>query len=155
MSETVRTRAPKRKITRVRSRIDHIITAAQLNSILHTSEDPETLVRTIVDLQLMGTTAIDVDVDDFDLLIHVAPSGTKTASPVITELLDTAENINTLFRSTPQVRIGASGNTLMEIKADLRNMRKLRELDTIVLSTIASSDSKYWLKGYIIQFFKE
>ncbi|MFQ1006549.1 hypothetical protein [Gilliamella sp. CG22] len=120
---------------------------AVATKILHTVEDRETLVRTIIQLSLAGNAAGVIS-----LAIQILPGGTAIANPSTTEDLDNPGIRNLLWQYTCGVTAGMVEP--LAINVDLKSMRKLSITDKIVLITRSSVDTSSDIAGVITQFFK-
>lgn len=141
---------PKRRIERVRSRINHTVTNASITNILHTVEDRKTLVRTIIDLRVYNIVAADHAVN---LVIHRLPRGQTVGNPLVTENLD-ADQIKENIWEALVGRFGISQEPI-HIHADLKSMRKLDPGDQVVLKTVSDGVDTDKCVGTIVQMFKE
>ncbi len=151
-----RTRAPKRPILRVRNIIDDIITNTQSDLILHTSTDPETLVRMIIALNLVLIDVTQVT-REYHLLFQVGPSGTLILQPISTQLLDSdaPQQLLTEFAGVQNTETAAGAQMIEKLEADLRSMRKMKPGDTIQLSHISQIASAFQMRGVVTLFFKQ
>lgn len=139
---------PKRRVSRVNSAITSQMTGSVINKVLHTAEDPETLVRTIIQLNVTPNEADGV----FACTIAVEPSGTAVVSPATGEALD--QNPSKLLIWEYQGAVHDTTTEIQHIDVDLSSMRKLTEGDEVVLRMNGTS-AALTLVGLITQFFKE
>ncbi len=150
------TRAPKRQVLRINNRLDDTIANTVSNVILHTATDPETLVRTIIDLYVVAISATAVD-HEYHMMIERSPGGTKILNPFITQALDQDTPEALIWENSGVVTLETVVGFIMPIhvQADLRSMRKLKPGDTIVWSHIGNIASTFTVKGTITLFFKQ
>lgn len=147
MAKQQYTRAPKRRIERVQSRINHQMINTVTESILHTCEDRKTLVRTIIQLQVD-----EGNPSPFALSITRKPRDNSVGDPAVGESLDSdliKENIWTYVGFGP-----TANSTVLQIDVDLKSMRKMDPGDTIALKDIQTAGGND-LAGVITLFFKE
>jgi len=147
---------PKRRIERIRNRIDILLTAGIVNVVLHAAEDAKTLVRTIVRLSMVHVSGTAVE-SGYNIMIHRAEQSAAVINPGIAQTLDfPAPNALIWEDSSTLDQVDATGpSTRKEIREDLKGMRKLKENDTIELAHIAGTVSILRLVGTITLFFKE
>jgi len=153
-----RRRAPKRKITRIFSRImDLDVDASATTNMLFTADDPVTLVWTIIELyaQPIGATA---GLHRLDVRVALRPGGSSVGVAVgVSQSLANVERKQVLFRRlvTHDKRSDVDIGLPIQISADIKGNRTMLEGDLWTLSRIASAASEWALGGYIVQFFKE
>ena len=130
------------------NRINHNSTNAQNTAILHTAEDPETLVRSIIQLSVVpvaaGVTAIG---------LMVQPNGVAVGGIGTAEVLDQPAARQVMMIHT--VGIVAPGQIPVSIDLDLRGMRKLQPEDEIVLVDLSDAVDTSTIVGTVTLFFKE
>ena len=90
-------RGPKRPVERRMSIINIVLSGAEQDFILHTVEDTETLVRTLLDMRVLPI-ADTLPADAFGLLLEVQPNGVPVA-------LAPAAGSNDLDNATPEQEI--------------------------------------------------
>ncbi len=148
------TRAPKRRIEKVRNRLNFTATNSHENRVIHTAEDSKTLVRMIVRLEVQKAITA---VADMHLLFQLAPGGIFTITPTISQVLDVpASNMlltEASFRANVVTAIGEA--PIIVYTLDSKAMRKLKENDTIMLSTLCDVASAFGVVGHVTLFFKE
>lgn len=140
---------PKRHIERVGNNIDDNITNSTTNIILHTCEDRETLVRTIIQLDVGYQNP-----GDYALVIAREPQGTAVIAPGVGQSLDipmVKEEIWTYMGRAPQT----ADQSVQHITVDLKSMRKLDVGDEITLRHLGSVQDCALLVGRVTLFFKE
>lgn len=156
MSILPQTRAPKRRIEKVRNRINFTMTASTVNIVLHAAEDSKTLVRTIIDLVVLyvGTSA---SFQDWQMLIQRAEGGTSTIGAIAAQDLDKPASNALIWEHSGMSfhRSDVGSEVYYRVQADIKGMRKLKELDKILLTHISSEASVHVVTGQITQFFKE
>ena len=142
---------PRRDIEKSRSIIyTSPVTQAVISKILHTCDDAETLIRTIVDLAAVHILAT---VDRFAWTIqHVPKGGTPITTPTTVESLDASQSTVQILAGNVMSKIDGE---LIRFQVDSAGMRKLKKHDTISLCTTALADVSYELHGSVILFFKE
>ncbi len=147
-------RAPRRSIEKVDNTIvDPAVTQAVVETILHTADESETLVRTIVDLNVL---AILDPLAVFSFNIQVAPKGTIVSTPSTAQSLDrrqTTEDILNGMTNTGGIIAAAPGHRRFQI--DSSGMRKLKRGDKIVMQTTSNPTLSHAICGTIKLFFKE
>ncbi len=150
------TRAPKRPVLRVRNRIDDTIASSISNVILHTSTDPETLVRIILKLTMVPNSNTAVD-HEYHMLMEHQPQGQSITDPVISAVVDADAPITLLWEdsavNTIESLIGFA--TILTVEVDLKSMRKLKPGSVIALRHIGNVASTFTMKGTITLFFKQ
>lgn len=156
MSVATVSRAPKRRIEKIRNRINLTMTASSANVVLHSAEDSKTLVRTIIDLMVMyvGTSA---SFQDWQMLIQRAEGNSATLGAIASQDLDKPAT-NALIWEVSGAnfhRSDVGAEPYFRVQADIKGMRKMKETDSILLSHIASEASVFVVTGQITQFFKE
>lgn len=140
--------APKRRIERVNNRINHLITNATTNTIMHTCEDRKTLVRAIIQLD----TAM-IAPCDYTVLIQRAPRGITVAVPATAEALDSNMTKEQVWEYTSSFVAGVTSH--VQVLVDLKSMRKLDPGDTVVMRDISNVPNSVQLTGTVTLFFKE
>ena len=148
--------APKRRIERIRNRINDLITSTASGLTLHTAEDAKTLVRTIIDLKVnvqIASAATFV----YDMLMQLNPNGVTIFQPSVAQLLDDPLPINMIWEDSGSLNVETvvGDYNIIHIKADLKSQRKMKENDTLVLAHIANVANAFQLSGYVTLFFKE
>ena len=157
MSNRTCSRGPVRPIKRVFNKIAQQITSSQVNTILHTAEKNKTLVRMIINLRLRRRVAATGE-EDWDFVIAVRPLAASVVTVQLAQAIDQNEHKFALFRDAGSDHVISVTNEVpfqTEIKADLKSMRKMTELDNITLSTIGTLATGWEVRGYIVLFFKE
>ena len=149
-----RARAPKRTIERRMSILNIALSGAEQDFILHTVEDTETLVRTLLDLRVLPI-ADTLPADAFGLLLEVQPNGVSVA-------LAPAAGSNDLDNATPEQEIarwahvgGQGSEDHFALKADIKAQRKLKTNDTLNLRVKSDASGDWHLVGIIYQWFKQ
>ena len=148
--------APKRRIERIRNRIDTLMTASLAAIILHAAEDAKTLVRTIIDLNFTFISATPGETE-WGTMISRAENSQLVINPVVSQVLDNAAPIALIWENSGTLRmVDATGAApRMDVFADIKGMRKMKENDTIEMTNIASTASVIRVVGTITLFFKE
>ena len=148
------TRAPKRRIEKIRNRLNFTISDSQAHVQLHTAEDSKTRVRMIIVLEIQKAITATAD---YHMLIQLSPAGTAVLTPTISQALDVPAINNLLVeKSGRQITTAAVGeNQIIVWDVDSKAMRKLKETDLIALTHIADVASSFSVTGNITLFFKE
>ena len=148
--------APKRRIERIRSRINDLIITSVSDLTLHSAEDAKTLVRTIIDLKIVLQSAA-VATFVWDLIIQLAPAGVQIVAPNVGQSLDASLPINVIWEDAgvDNVETVVGEYNILHIQVDLKSQRKMKEGDLITLSHIANTANAFAIVGHIILFFKE
>jgi len=147
---------PKRRIERIRNRIDVLLTAGVVSIVLHAAEDAKTLVRTIINLSIVFINAAASEVD-YGIMISRAEKSIVVITPSIAQVLDSPAPIALIWEDNGSLhQADATGPAATKYeKADIKGMRKLKEGDTIELSHLASAASVIRIVGTVTLFFKE
>ena len=147
--------APKRRIERVRNKIDDSIISSESTLVLHTAEDAKTLVRTIIDLWITRDDAT-TGKGEWHMILQLAQRGTKVYTAVNTSILDGDASIGLLWESAGVtfMHTAAGESTSHHIQVDLKSMRKMSPQDDIQLVHISDANVLN-LSGIITLFFKE
>lgn len=151
---TPQLRAPKRRIEKIRNRINTTISNSQADLTLHIAEDSKTLVRIIVALEIMAVTA---SIADYHMVIQKAPQGVLVVTPTISQALevDAAKEL-LLEKSGRSFTHDATSDAVIVLwEADSRAMRKLVTGDKIFLNLLGDVASSFSVCGHITLFFKE
>jgi len=147
---------PKRRIERIRNRIDVLMGDDAAFIVLHAAEDAKTLVRTIVDLMFIhiGGTANEID---WNIMITRAESSIPVVDTAISLQLDAVAPIALIWEHSGTLGMETLAGNLptKDAFADLKGMRKMKETDTIEFVTQASTSSFIRVVGTITLFFKE
>jgi len=148
--------APKRRIERIRSRINDIIANTANTEILHTAEDAKTLVRTIIDLKVVLSSAA-VSTFVYNMIIQLQPAGVQILPPSVAQALDVPLPINVIWEESgvDNVETVVGEYNIQHIQIDLKSQRKMKEGDTITWAHIANAAAAYTVAGVIVLFFKE
>lgn len=150
-NQTYRT-YPKRRMERVSSVISHSITNSTSTKVLHAVEDRKTLVRAILQLQVIGS----ADGGNYQLLLHREPRGTSIGNPVVAESLDQDKVKEEMWTYTAYAdNTGGNPANNNHIFVDLSSMRKLDPGDEIVLKTLGAGAATAEIVGTITLLFKE
>lgn len=142
-------RAPKRMIERVNSRLNHTMTNAAATKTLHTVEDRKTLVRSILQLEIVPNSTPGT----YTLVLERLPRANSVGTPGTAESLDSDMIKEQLWSFTGG--FNATSTEPKEIFVDLGSMRKLDPGDTVVLKTITDAANMCDCMGNITLFFKE
>lgn len=149
-------RAPKRAIKKIVANLRHLMSNSITETVLHTCTDAETLVRTIIKLNVTydGTSVVWIS---HDLLLEHQPQGQSISGPTSSELLEQNEPKQALWRDGGAANFETLSGDAPRFRydADLKSMRKLQPGDQIALDDIASLASTYRISGWIVLFFKE
>ncbi len=147
------TRAPKRRIEKIRNRLNFTVGDSEGSVTLHTAEDSKTLVRAIVYPQIQK---IVTPVADMHIVMQHAQAGVRAITPTISQALDVpSANALLLEGSFRQVLTPTIDGALFVWEVDSKAMRKLKETDTIAMSYIADVASSFSITGHVTLFFKE
>ncbi len=154
MSTVTQTRAPKRRIEKIRNRLGFTITDSNASRVLHVAEDSKTLVRIIIDVyiqKIITTTA------DYHMVLQLAPGGTSVITPQIGQVLDEpAINLLLLEQSGAGFTLSAIDQAQrFHWQVDSKAMRKMKETDQIKLQTLSDVASAFTVTGHVTLFFKE
>ena len=151
---TTTTRAPKRRIEKIRNRINFTATDSATPIALHTAEDSKTLVRMIVDLEIQHAITA---VADLHIVLQHAPAGVNIVTPTISQALDVPAVNNLLLEKSSRdlTRAALSDTQIIVWEVDSKAMRKLKEGDLITLSSITDVSAAFSITGHITLFFKE
>jgi len=142
-------RRARRPIESSFSRIAHLSNAAVTNTILHTADDAETLVRAIVQLDLVHQFAA---LEDICCCLAVHPNGVEVQGIGTVELLDAPKQIQTIAQV---IKASDQLGDRIEVNMDISAMRKLKVDDEIVLKDMTIQNGGYHIGGLITLFFKE
>ena len=148
--------SPKRRIERIRNRVDLLMPSSATQIVLHTAEDAKTLVRTIVDLTMVFIAATAAEAD-WNIMLLRAEKGIVVLNPATTQGLDSKAPIALIWENSDALKMLTEvGNVpTRRIQADIKGMRKLKETDTIELNNLASASTTLRLIGTVTMFFKE
>ena len=148
--------SPKRRIERIRNRIDILLTSGAVSVNLHVAEDAKTLVRTIVDL-VMTHVSGSAEEADWHLLIQRAEGSVRIVEPTIANSLDNVAPQALIWENSGSLdMVTAAGNGAQtKIEYDGKGMRKMKENDTVELTHLASTASILRVVGTITLLFKE
>ena len=146
----------KRRIEKVRNMVDMAVTTATTSLILHTAEDAKTLVRTIIDLIAVDNAA-NVGTAQWHLVLAVESAGVQVVVPSATQALDVPATNMLIWENAGVLRIqdAMGSGSVVRINADTKGMRKLKELDEIVLLHRGDVATSIRIVGTITLFFKE
>ena len=152
-------RAPKRRIERVKARLDHSLTDTATAITLHTAEDAKTLVRALIDVEIYSVSTAK-DEDTYGLFLHVAPRGQSViGTGALSEVLDISVPLQEICEIQGQsLNRDAAANESMHptrIYRDIKAMRKLKTDDEIQWTDFADSNAKVRVVGIIYLWFKE
>ncbi len=158
-----RTRAPRRRIERVRTQVvQNTVPTAGKNIEVHNAEDSKTLVRTLVDLTLGYKVDNTNDrYDTVDLVLHQRPGNVSVASSILTAVPDSVVPLQEIARWTVPVKLVTRGTDghwqyMPRVFADIKAMRKFKENDRLALGVSASTnDLEVNIDGVIYAWFKE
>ncbi len=149
---------PKRRIERVRSTINTVIGTGTTEKILHAAEDTKTLVRTLIQLTFSPVSATDENIE-VACMYSVHPKSIGIVGPSVSESLDNPVPLQeiTQFNFAWNKHLTTSGAMQGNFRwdADIKAMRKLKELDELVLAFTADVDTSFNVNGTIYQWFKE
>lgn len=143
-------RAPRRRIEKVWSRFQESMTTTIAETDLHTCEDTKTLVRMLLDLQIVNSGDVD---SNYDINISVAPKATTIAGCSTSESLDNDSSKHTLWRF--RGRFKAESDEPVTLHVDSKAMRKLQTGDKLILQTKSDGAGGPILVGYSTFWFKE
>lgn len=141
--------APKRRIEKVNSRLNHTITNSVSTKTLHTVEDRKTLVRTIVQLNIQPNGSAGA----FTIVLERLPRGNSVGTPATTESLDSDMIKEQMWHYTGVH--GATATETIVIEVDNHGMRKLDPGDEVTLKTIGAASNQSIVAGNVTLFFKE
>lgn len=116
--------------------------------ILHTVLDGETLVRTIIGLDIVDVVSSP---QQGELLIEHRPNGVSVLTPGTPSSMDNNVPKTTLFRQA----FGMEADGVKHIEVDLSGMRKLNPDDTIALRFVSTAEFGARMTGSILLMFKE
>ena len=151
MSSKIRS---KRRVERVRARINITLASGNNEMVLCTQTDSGTLVRTIVQLHISAAVSAAAQFE-FTCIIQLKPGGVTLVIPLVTAQLNFPLPMGVIWEYSGNI----GNHTLVgdkdrvEIFVDLKGMRKFKEGDTIVLS-IATVDAGT-VNGTVVMFMKE
>ncbi len=146
-------RAPRRSIEKVDNVVViNPVTQAVIEDVLHTADESETLVRTIVDLSLLSL--LD-PVSVVSYSIQVAPKGTVVSTPTTGESLDREQANTDILNGTVNLQGASPAGDVRHIQIDSSGMRKLKRGDQIMLQTTCNPTNSVAIAGTIKMFFKE
>lgn len=148
-NDNFRARGPKRQIEQSYSRINHVAGVGMTDTILHTAEDRETLVRAIVDIDAVQDGAV---FQNLAISLQVAPKGVPIQTIGVAESLDLDKANQTIM---VMVRGGMTQGNVSRFQADIKGMRKLQVSDEIILRDIASAAAVFTVVGTVTLIFKE
>ena len=153
----IRVRAPKRKVTRVKSRIAVAgIPATETFGVLHTVDEDRTLVRTIIQLDV--TNLATLGGAGYGLNIQRKPAGTQVVPSLGLSSsydIDVSPEEIWEYQGTNPAIASTDGKSINTIFRDIKSMRKLKKGDTLELGMLAGAASTVSLSGVIVMFFKE
>lgn len=121
----------------------------QADSILSTSQDKRTLVRTIIEGNYVSTA---VPICNVGMLLQVAPQGNINAVPQVVTQLAQSYGRNWMWHKSIATQ---QANEIVPIKVDISGMRKLDVGDQIVLSRLGDVPVSGELNVTVTLFFKE
>ena len=131
------------------------------NLSLYVADRKVTLIRTIIDLQLMPNTTPGYDLD-YDAVMSIYPRGQQVVSdPASThgDLQEIPEQELGRWARTAKMRAGADDPDInypsIEVREDIKGQRKMNEADQLVWRHKASTASAFEVHGTITMFFKE
>ena len=158
MSKKGFTRAPKRRVERFFNLIRQVPSTGTTHHVLHTAEDSKTLVRMLIALCVYRTAGASAGFTArTGALIHIRPQGVAIYGPSIVSITDQIVGREEIARffcgDTLKTAIGFYPPVLWE--ADIKAMRKLKENDEIVFSSIADDSGESEINGTIYLWFKE
>ena len=147
---------PKRRIERIRNRIDALIGTGIGVINLHAAEDAKTLVRTIINLSVVHIGGTDGETD-YSVMIMRSEKSIPVINPGTTQVTDSPAPIALIWEDANVLHlVDATGpSPRRDIFADIKGMRKLKEEDVIELAHIASASTVLRLIGTVTLFFKE
>ena len=154
----IATRAPKRRIERVKSIIvDGSVDNATETVVLHTAEDTKTLVRALGQFLISPIDTAMTAVNGFQLMLKIRPAGVSITNPATTQALDTPVPLQEIASWWAEgIMNNANGQiTTGKIEFDTKAMRKLKQNDEVVVSYLATVASDFRLRGIVYLWFKE
>ncbi len=148
--------APKRRIERIRNRIDILVGNSEGQVDLHTAEDAKTLVRTIIDIHIVKVDGAAAE-SDWYFSIQRAEQSVRISAVSVSQFLDNTAAIAIIWdhAGTHDIISAVGRAPSTTVFRDLKSMRKMKENDTIEFSHIASVNAAIRVVGMITLFFKE
>ena len=145
------TRPNPRFVQKFIKNISHVITTTQDNTTLVSSVERETVVgmKGILNFIPEGTTAGKIAMAIIRLPNGTSQPGLDTAD--LGEILGLVSDVLWSFLLT----IDADGDETISIPLDIKTSRKMREGDSIVLSTLGTAANVVQLASAISTFIKE
>ncbi len=153
-----KTFAPKRPIEAVNSRAQDTLTTGKTTSIVRTVGDRETLVRSILSVNVIPLSTNDVDINNtFEYLLNVRPAAAVVVSPSTADALAQVKSKNEILRDrgTVMQNITTNVGTQFDRTYDIKGMRKLNVGDLVTFDTICSEASNAKITWSLTQFFKQ
>ena len=138
---------PRRFVEKIQSVLYSQVTNGVTEHILHQVEDRETLVRTIVQVNIVQSQAASY----CQLAVGHEPRG------ITMETIDTVMTLDTPMSKVQLLKYYGGGGPQYEVERvliDSKGMRKLEPGDQIVLRTISTQANGNWIVGVITLFFK-
>ena len=153
MSKTFKS---KRRIEKVRNSIDTTLTNSVTTLVMHEAEDAKTLVRTIIDLNVVRLDAV-ANISGFGLILQLEPAGVLTVVLSLGQALDVPAINNLVWEHQGVDRIGTVVGSfeVQHVFADIKGMRKMKETDQITLVHLADNSNNFIMRGTVTMFFKE
>ena len=140
--------APRRLIKKVCNRLDFASTNGAAEIILHQIERSETLVRTIIQLEVYTA----VGGNEVTLALLHEPRGITVITISEAQELDQAmSKVELWYHRCGQGDV----YQVTQIMVDLKSMRKVEEGDQIVLRHIDSGANAHRIVGVVTLFFKQ
>ena len=148
-----KSRGTRRTVKRVRSQIVELFAATQGEVVIHNVDEDRTLIRTIIDLDII---AIDNSIaNTYAMALTMAPRGVNVTPGMVDNAttLDVDVMKQELWFKNGELPSGFIG--VREILRDIKSMRKLRAATEIKFVFKAETAGDLEVAGTIIQFFKE
>ena len=150
--------APKRRIERVRSRVNQqVMDGTPTDLVLHVAEDAKTLVRILIDGNFFpGATQTTPQDQTVEIMLRVNPQGVVVITPSGATGLDQSVGINEISSSMFTVgQLSIEAWWMHPYRRDIKAQRKLRENDEIALSLVCDLSNRVLFTGLIYMWFKE
>ena len=145
---------PRRRIERIVAQIHHDSQAAVVTTPIYEAEDPVTLIRTIVQLDLVK---VAIGIKRVGIQLELQPKGVDVIGMSFGEISPgTARSTGFLLQEFHSgLADGPNASTVHEVRIDNRGQRKMGAGDRIVLKDITNVNGDYVVAGTVTLFFKE
>ncbi len=151
MANKIVMRGPKRTILRTRRQIFHSVSQIDSVKTIHTSSDPETLVRVVMKLCHVHGAVGGNDQVSWDIVV-LRQASTHDAV-LIGEIADRQPGIDEIYADQILAKQNSTFTIVKEL--DIKAMRKLRPGDRLVLRLVGVNADSGQVAGVIDAWFKQ